>query len=172
MKIFLINKEKIKNVWMYIQMGLILLVIVGAFGIFAYIGRQENEKKWSLMRPRCAEETRQSFRISRKTVLSSGEYTKEFLEQYNACFNYLDNDGSLIQDKVGPPMLSNSCFFGRKCSGDCSGHEAGYDWAFERVRGDGFPPDGCANISDSFTEGCNMGYEASNGLLIFGNECI
>jgi len=37
------------------------------------------------------------------------------------------------------------------CTGDCSGHQAGYDWAEQHGITD---PDHCAGNSDSFIEGC------------------
>lgn len=37
------------------------------------------------------------------------------------------------------------------CSDDCSGHEAGYDWANEKGITD---PSDCGGNSDSFIEGC------------------
>jgi hypothetical protein len=42
-------------------------------------------------------------------------------------------------------------FHGYDCSGDCSGHEAGYEWAEEN----GIDDEGdCDSRSESFTEGC------------------
>lgn len=42
-------------------------------------------------------------------------------------------------------------FHGYGCTQDCSGHEAGYQWAAEQ----GIDDEGaCDNASDSFTEGC------------------
>lgn len=38
-----------------------------------------------------------------------------------------------------------------ECTGDCSGHEAGYDWADEEGITD---PSDCSGNSDSFIEGC------------------
>lgn len=42
-------------------------------------------------------------------------------------------------------------FGGYPCIDDCSGHEAGYDWAEENGIDD---PDDCDGNSDSFIEGC------------------
>lgn len=44
-----------------------------------------------------------------------------------------------------------STFMGNTCAIDCSGHEAGYEWAEENDIGD---PDDCHGNSDSFVEGC------------------
>ena len=46
---------------------------------------------------------------------------------------------------------SQSDFHGYPCTGDCSGHEAGYDWAERNGIAD---PDECGGNSDSFVEGC------------------
>lgn len=42
-------------------------------------------------------------------------------------------------------------FHGYGCTQDCSGHEAGYNWAEENGITD---PDDCDGNSQSFTEGC------------------
>ena len=42
-------------------------------------------------------------------------------------------------------------FGGYPCTGDCSGHEAGYNWAEENGVNN---PDDCGGNSDSFIEGC------------------
>jgi len=42
-------------------------------------------------------------------------------------------------------------FKGSSCTGDCSGHKAGYDWAEKKGITD---PSDCGGNSDSFVEGC------------------
>jgi len=42
-------------------------------------------------------------------------------------------------------------FYGYLCSDDCSGHEAGYNWAAENGISD---PSQCGGNSQSFIEGC------------------
>ena len=42
-------------------------------------------------------------------------------------------------------------FHGYTCTDDCSGHQAGYDWAEENSITD---PDDCSGNSQSFIEGC------------------
>lgn len=49
------------------------------------------------------------------------------------------------------PTYSGQEFNGNPCIGDCSGHEAGYQWAEENGIDD---PDTCGGNSDSFIEGC------------------
>lgn len=48
---------------------------------------------------------------------------------------------------ASPPLQ----FHGYSCTDDCSGHEAGYEWAEENGIDD---PDDCGGNSDSFIEGC------------------
>jgi hypothetical protein len=49
------------------------------------------------------------------------------------------------------PTYSSPTFMGYSCTDDCSGHEAGYNWAEENGIDD---PDDCGGNSDSFIEGC------------------
>lgn len=58
---------------------------------------------------------------------------------------YLD----LIPKK--PPGEQVAKFHGYDCQDDCSGHEAGYEWAERKGITD---PDDCRGNSDSFIEGC------------------
>ncbi len=51
-------------------------------------------------------------------------------------------------------------FNGYGCSDDCSGHEAGYEWAEMHGIED---MDGCGGNSDSFIEGCQSYVEAMQG---------
>lgn len=46
---------------------------------------------------------------------------------------------------------SGLAFHGYDCSLDCSGHEAGYEWAEQHGISD---PDDCSGNSQSFIEGC------------------
>lgn len=47
--------------------------------------------------------------------------------------------------------LTGLTYAGDPCTIDCSGHEAGYEWAEEQGISD---PDDCGGKSDSFIEGC------------------
>jgi hypothetical protein len=78
-----------------------------------------------------------------------------------------DNDASTFeecQDEFGTSYEEDGCnryvkenysgygtFNGYECTEDCSGHEAGYDWAEENDISDEYDCDG---NSDSFNEGC------------------
>jgi len=55
------------------------------------------------------------------------------------------------QQTYQQPAYSAPTFMGYPCGGDCSGHEAGYEWAEENEVND---PDDCDGNSDSFIEGC------------------
>lgn len=48
-------------------------------------------------------------------------------------------------------VSSSPTFMGYSCTNDCSGHEAGYEWAEENDVDD---PDDCDGNSESFIEGC------------------
>jgi len=58
-------------------------------------------------------------------------------------------------DAPGPP----STFKGYECTQDCSGHEAGYQWAEDHNIDD---PDDCGGNSQSFIEGCQAYAEEQN----------
>jgi hypothetical protein len=55
------------------------------------------------------------------------------------------------QSKGLGQKLYGRSFQGYPCTEDCSGHEAGYDWAYEKGIDD---PDDCGGYSQSFIEGC------------------
>ncbi|MGX5805345.1 hypothetical protein ACWGS9_29525 [Bradyrhizobium sp. Arg314] len=52
---------------------------------------------------------------------------------------------------VTAPASAQETFHGYDCTDDCSGHEAGYDWA---ARNDITDERDCDNDSRSFNEGC------------------
>lgn len=49
------------------------------------------------------------------------------------------------------PTARAEDFHGYSCTQDCSGHEAGYEWARDKGISD---PDECSGNSNSFAEGC------------------
>src|SRR5690348_8954268 len=55
------------------------------------------------------------------------------------------------QPRASSTYSSNLEFHGYSCTQDCSGHEAGYDWAERRDITD---EDDCTGNSESFIEGC------------------
>src|ERR1035438_6438518 len=56
---------------------------------------------------------------------------------------------------------SGLTFHGYDCTVDCSGHEAGYQWAEEHDITD---PSDCSGNSQSFIEGCQAYAEEQGGL--------
>ncbi len=52
---------------------------------------------------------------------------------------------------LGPCAAVAQSFNGYPCTQDCSGHEAGYEWAERQGIDD---PDDCSGNSNSFIEGC------------------
>jgi len=52
---------------------------------------------------------------------------------------------------AGATLASAQTFHGYPRTEDCSGHEAGYEWAERRAIDD---PDSCSGNSNSFIEGC------------------
>ncbi len=66
----------------------------------------------------------------------------------------------IIEDSE-PVDYEPQTFKGSACTGDCSGHEAGYDWAEEKGIDD---PSDCGGNSNSFIEGCQSYAEEQQGL--------
>lgn len=57
------------------------------------------------------------------------------------------NNGTSIEVEVDDEITRDNW----ECTGDCSGHNAGYDWAEEKGISD---PSDCGGNSTSFIEGC------------------
>lgn len=66
---------------------------------------------------------------------------------------------SEFDDRRNSYSGSRGSYGGYGCTQDCSGHEAGYNWAMERDIDD---PDNCGGNSWSFEEGCRA-YAEENG---------
>lgn len=62
---------------------------------------------------------------------------------------YVNKDHTDSYDYL--PDYDTPTFNDYPCTDDCSGHEAGYDWAYDNHITD---PDDCGGNSDSFIEGC------------------
>jgi hypothetical protein len=58
------------------------------------------------------------------------------------------------------PARSQDSFNGYQCTDDCSGHQAGYNWAEQNDVSD---PDECGGNSQSFIEGCQSYTEQNDG---------
>jgi hypothetical protein len=57
---------------------------------------------------------------------------------------------------------SSTTFMGYQCTVDCSGHEAGYEWAEENSIDD---PYDCGGNSESFIEGCQAYAEEQQAAM-------
>jgi hypothetical protein len=62
------------------------------------------------------------------------------------------------------PLLADKLFLGYKCTQDCEGHKAGYDWAKEN---DIHEESDCIGRSKSFIEGCLAFIEDSEDISEF-----
>lgn len=82
---------------------------------------------------------------SSKTLGSQPEYGYQYSPQYQS---------------PHVPRYSPSTM-GYNCTSDCSGHEAGYEWANENGIDD---PDDCDGNSDSFIEGCQAYAEEQQSM--------
>jgi hypothetical protein len=68
---------------------------------------------------------------------------------------------------IGPANLAAQEFHGYPCTQDCSGHEAGYEWAEQNVIDD---IDNCGGNSQSFIEGCQAYVEDPSRGSDFDDE--
>jgi uncharacterized lipoprotein NlpE involved in copper resistance len=62
-----------------------------------------------------------------------------------------NDDENAASDEADQVNQEPPSFGGYPCTVDCSGHEAGYQWAVEKGIDD---PDDCSGNSNSFIEGC------------------
>jgi hypothetical protein len=62
-------------------------------------------------------------------------------------FFYFSEDEKFLPES----SESQKTYKGYECTDDCSGHEAGYEWAQRKGITD---PDDCGGNSNSFIEGC------------------
>ncbi len=68
----------------------------------------------------------------------------------------------LLALMLGSTTISADTFDGYECTDDCSGHQAGYDWAEEKGIGD---ENSCSTPSESFNEGCQSFVEGGGGVI-------
>lgn len=68
-------------------------------------------------------------------------------ESSNSLEGYSGRYGETYEEYEQLPVTSDNW----ECTDDCSGHEAGYEWAADNGISD---PDDCGGKSDSFIEGC------------------
>jgi hypothetical protein len=71
-----------------------------------------------------------------------------------ALFFFFSNDFKSFpstQDSQHKNTTQSQSYKRYECTGDCSGHKAGYEWARKKGIND---PDDCGGNSNSFIEGC------------------
>lgn len=68
---------------------------------------------------------------------------------------------------LGIATANAATFDGNTCLGDCSGHQAGYDWAEENDIDD---EDSCDTSSQSFNEGCLSFVEGGSGIALSDDD--
>jgi hypothetical protein len=83
-----------------------------------------------------------------------------------ALFNYGQSDkkttvSSTPVQATDETSKSGLTFHGYDCTVDCSGHQAGYEWAEEHDITD---PSDCSGNSQSFIEGCQAYAEEQGGV--------
>lgn len=82
-------------------------------------------------------------------VYPDGEGREEVSSSYYAGES---EEAGTVQDEGGEEAAAASTgFMGYPCTVDCSGHEAGYQWAEDNGIDD---PSDCGGNSNSFIEGC------------------
>lgn len=74
---------------------------------------------------------------------------------------------ALLVSVLGSAIVSADTFDGYKCTDDCSGHQAGYDWAGDNDIDD---EDSCDTPSQSFNEGCQSFVQGGSGIISTDDE--
>jgi opacity protein-like surface antigen len=69
---------------------------------------------------------------------------------------------ALLVSILSSAMASAATFDGNQCLGDCSGHQAGYDWAEQNDVDD---ESSCSTPSQSFNEGCQSYIDENSGTI-------
>jgi hypothetical protein len=80
-----------------------------------------------------------------------GDVMESASTSYSDSDNLNNDDEVAAGDDDGQGNQEQPTFMGAPCTDDCSGHEAGYQWAEEKGIDD---PDDCSGNSNSFVEGC------------------
>jgi hypothetical protein len=69
---------------------------------------------------------------------------------------------ALLVSMLNSTIASADTFDDYECTDDCSGHQAGYDWAEEKGIVD---EDSCSTPSQSFNEGCQSFVQGGSGTI-------
>jgi len=73
---------------------------------------------------------------------------------------------TLLASMLGSTTASAATFDGNQCLGDCSGHQAGYNWAEQNDIDD---ESSCSTPSASFNQGCES-YVEENAASVSDDE--
>jgi opacity protein-like surface antigen len=73
---------------------------------------------------------------------------------------------TLLVSALGSTTATAATFDGYQCKGDCSGHQAGYDWAEQNGIDD---ESSCNTPSASFNQGCES-YVEENAASVSDDE--
>jgi len=73
----------------------------------------------------------------------------------------------LLVVNLGNTITFADTFDGYECTNDCSGHQAGYDWAEEKGI---YDENSCSTPSESFNEGCQSFVEGGAGVISTGDD--
>lgn len=87
--------------------------------------------------------------VFRGVANESGPPSANFYTFNGGVFRLVHSEPLVLPEPV--QYQPSRTFMGYECTQDCSGHEAGYEWAEEKGITD---PDDCSGNSNSFVEGC------------------
>lgn len=74
---------------------------------------------------------------------------------------------TLLASMLGITTANAATFDGNTCVGDCSGHQAGYDWAEQNNVDD---ESSCSAPSASFNQGCESYVGGGSGVIYSDDE--
>lgn len=74
---------------------------------------------------------------------------------------------ALLASMLGSTSVVADTFDGYECADDCSGHQAGFDWAEENGIDD---ENSCSTPSQSFNEGCHSFVHGGSGVTLSDDD--
>jgi hypothetical protein len=130
------RKEKLKRFRLYFFVLLITILL----------GTSLLNKNGKYVPPTCDDGYQLASDYELTNPNECGEYFDEG-EAKECCEVYILEDLGDVDDY----FLPKDSFMGYECTDDCSGHQAGYNWALESGV---YSKDDCTGNSQSFIEGC------------------
>jgi hypothetical protein len=94
-------------------------------------------------------------------VIGAVAYWSNSTEHHSQGSSAATTDESDSDDNSDTAADDPDTFHGDPCTSDCSGHQAGYDWA---ERHDIDDEDNCGGNSESFIEGCKAYVREQQGM--------